>query len=307
MYHYRSIEDLQLSGSWLTIGAFDGVHIGHQSIIQKLTAGAKKANVPAVVLTFFPHPVSVLRGQNFPFYLSSNEEKAILFNQLGVDILITYPFNREIANKSTLQFLSEIHKRLRMKHFQIGYDFAMGKNRKGGFSTLVKIGDELGFSVDRCTPISDEDGVISSSRIRFLLGVGQVEKAAALLNRNYQLQGIVEVGDRRGQGLGFPTANISVWGEKMIPTAGVYACWAIVKGEKFFAVTNIGVRPTFERNPVPPRVESHLLDFNQDIYGEKIQVEFVMRLRDERKFQSIDALTTQIREDTHRAREILSA
>lgn len=307
MQHYHSLEDVQLSSAWLTIGSFDGVHKGHQAIINEITAGAHKNGVPAVVFTFHPHPAAVLHGRNFPYYLSSPEEKKELFRNLNIDILITHPFNRDVANKSTRQFLMDINKHLNIKHIQVGYDFAMGKNREGDFSTLQELGTELDYTVKQSPPISDVDGIISSSRIRFLLGVGQVAKAATLLGRNYELQGIVEVGDRRGFRLGYPTANLSVWAEKVIPTAGVYACWSIVQGRRLAAVTNIGVRPTFEKKPVAPRVETHLLNFSKDIYGESIEVEFVARLRDERKFTSTDALIRQIGKDAQQAREILSA
>ena len=307
MQHYRSLGDIQLNSAWLTIGSFDGVHKGHQSIINEITAGAQKNSVPAVVLTFYPHPAAVLHGQNYPYYLSSPEEKAEIFKDLGIDILITHPFNRDIANKSARQFLTEINQQLNIQHIQIGYDFALGKNREGNFTTLKELGKEFGFSVNQSQPVSDEDGIISSSRIRFLLGVGQVQKASTLLGRNYQLNGIVEVGDRRGQSLGFPTANLSVWAEKVIPTAGVYACWATVQGQRLAAVTNIGVRPTFEKRPVAPRVEAHLLGFSKDIYGESIQLAFVSRLRDERKFPSTDTLIRQIGKDTQEARRILSS
>jgi riboflavin kinase/FMN adenylyltransferase len=197
--------------------------------------------------------------------------------------------------------------RIEIVHLQVGYDFRIGKNRNGDFSTLLKLGEEFGFSVGQSSPIEDQGGIISSSRIRFLLGVGQVEEAAKLLGRNYKIQGIIEVGDQRGRKLGFPTANIAVWAERLIPTAGVYACWATVRGKTWGAISNVGVRPTFETSPVPPRVEAHLLDFNDDIYGENLQLEFVSRLRDERRFPSIDSLIAQISQDSLRAREILSA
>ncbi|MCJ7700680.1 MAG: riboflavin biosynthesis protein RibF, partial [Anaerolineales bacterium] len=225
---------------------------------------------------------------------------------LGVDIVITHPFNREIANKTARQFISSLMAHLTIRHLQVGYDFAMGKNRDGDYETLKRLADEFNFSVRQSKPIESDTGVISSSRIRFLIGVGQVQEASQLLGRNYQVHGIVEIGDQRGQTLGFPTANMAVWAEKIIPTAGVYACWAKVRGQTWGAVTNIGVRPTFESHPVPPRVETHLLDYNEDIYGENIQLEFVSRLRDERRFPSMDELITQIHQDTHQARKILS-
>jgi riboflavin kinase/FMN adenylyltransferase len=305
MQHYRSLDDIQLGEVWLTIGSFDGVHKGHQSIIQELICGGHANDAPTVVVTFYPHPSAILRGQNFPYYLSSPEEKARILEKMGVDHVITHPFNRRVANKTARQFIQDLNNRLNIRHLGVGYDFAMGKDRDGDFVTLQKLGDEFGFSVTQSPPVEDKDGVISSRRIRFLLGVGKVEVAANLLGRKYSVEGLVEVGDQRGRQIGFPTANMSIWAEKIIPTAGVYACWAHVRGKTWGAVTNIGVRPTFEANPVPPRVEAHLIDFDEDIYGENIRLEFVYRIRDEKRFSGIDALRTQIQKDLRRARKIL--
>lgn len=307
MLHFRSLDDVHLGDCWLTIGSFDGIHKGHQSIVKDLLTGARENKAPTVLVTFYPHPVTVLRGRNFPYYLSSPEEKAEYLGELGVDVVITHPFNRKVANKSARQFMKTLASHMKIRHLQIGHDFAMGKNREGDFSSLQKIGKSLGFSVNESPPVEDEGGVLSSSRIRFLLGVGQVSKAAALLGRNYSLQGIVEVGDQRGATLGFPTANLMVWAEKIIPTAGVYACFASVRGKTWGAITNIGVRPTFESQPVAPRVETHLLDFSDDIYGESLRLEFVARLRDEKRFPSIEGLVEQIKLDSSKARKILIA
>jgi riboflavin kinase/FMN adenylyltransferase len=305
MQHFRSFGEVNLADVWLTIGSFDGVHKGHTSILHELILGAKEDELPAVVITFFPHPATILRGRNFPYYLTSLQEKAEIMKGIGIDVLITHPFNRRVANKSANQFVGDIQRHMKIRHLQVGYDFAMGKNRGGDFSTLKTLGRENGFTVKRSGPIEFGGDVISSSRIRFLLGVGQVQQAASLLGREYEVTGIVEVGDKRGRELGFPTANLSVWHEKIIPTAGVYACWAKTLGEKMPAVTNIGVRPTFESTPVSPRVETHLLDFDQEIYGERIQLEFVDRIRDEQKFTSIEDLTTQIQKDLIEARRLL--
>jgi riboflavin kinase/FMN adenylyltransferase len=307
MQHFRSLDDVHLGDCWLTIGSFDGIHKGHQSIVSELITEARENDAPAVLVTFYPHPVSVLRGRNFPYYLSSPEEKADFLASLGIDVVITHPFNRLVANRSANQFIENLSSHMKIRHLQIGYDFAMGKNREGDFKSLLSIGKSLGFSVKKSPPIEDEGGILSSSRIRFLLGVGQVSAAANLLGRNYSLQGIVEIGDQRGATLGFPTANLMVWAEKIIPTAGVYACLVNVKGQTWGAVTNIGVRPTFESQPVAPRVETHILDFSEDIYGESVQLEFVARIRDEKRFPSIKKLVEQIRMDTIQARKILFA
>jgi riboflavin kinase/FMN adenylyltransferase len=306
MQHYRSLDDVHLGDVWLTIGSFDGVHRGHQTIIRALTAGAREAGLPAILLTFYPHPVAILRGQNFPYYLTSPDEKAEFLESLGIDAVITHPFNRKVANKSSYQFISDLKNHLTIKHLQVGYDFAMGKDRDGDFRKLKILGENFGFIVKKCLPIEDEGGVISSSRIRFLLGVGQVKEAAKLLGKNYSVQGMVEVGDQRGRTLGYPTANLAVWSEKIIPTAGVYACFARLRGKNFAAVTNIGVRPTFGSSPGGPKVETHLIDQHHEIYGENIQLEFVARLRDEKRFASSGNLKTQIQLDIIKAIKLLS-
>ena len=307
MQYFNSLEDVQLEDVWLTIGSFDGVHKGHQEIIRELIAGAQNSGVPAVVLTFFPHPAAILRGQNYPYYLSSPEEKARFLASLGVDVMITHPFNRDVADLPARNFIRNLYHHMRIRHLQVGHDFAMGKNRDGNYAVLKNIGQELGYTIGQTPPVVVDGNLISSSRIRFLLGVGQIEEVTNMLGRHYTLQGLVEMGDQRGRMLGFPTANLSIWAERIIPTAGVYACRAMVRGKTWGAVTNIGVRPTFETRPVPPRVETHLLDFDEDIYGETVHLEFISRLRAERKFPSIDELVTQIREDVAQARQILKA
>jgi riboflavin kinase/FMN adenylyltransferase len=306
MRHYRSLDDVHLADVWLTIGSFDGIHRGHQAILEELIAGARANHAQAVVVTFHPHPAAILRGRNLPYYLSSPEEKARVLDQLGIDVVITHPFNREVANQPAREFVQALKEHLGFRHLQVGYDFALGKDRGGDFPMLQEIGKDLGFSVAKTQAVTAGGDMISSSRIRFLLGAGQVQEARSLLGRPYSLEAMVEVGDQRGRSLGFPTANLAIWREKMIPTAGVYACWARVRGGLYRAVTNIGVRPTFEHQPVPPRVEAHLLDFNQDIYGEDFQLEFISRLRDEKRFASIDDLVTQLHEDVRQARLILA-
>ena len=305
MRHHRTLEDVKLDETWLTIGSFDGVHRGHQAIILELLSKARAQQGTSVVLTFHPHPAAILRGRNYPFYLSSPEEKAHILEKMGVDVLITHPFNREIADTTARSFIRDIKKHLNFSHLQVGYDFALGKDRGGDFATLQELSEEFHFSVQKSQPVEEGGDPISSSRIRFLLGAGQVEEASNLIGRPYRVEAIVEIGDQRGRSLGFPTANMAVWNEKIIPTAGVYACWVHVRGKTWGAVTNIGVRPTFEVNPVPPRVETHILDFKDDIYGEMIQLDFVSRLRDEVRFQSIDELINQIHKDSLKARKAL--
>jgi riboflavin kinase/FMN adenylyltransferase len=305
MQHFHSLDEVQLADVWLTIGSFDGVHRGHQAILHKVLSGARANHAQAAVVTFYPHPAAILRGRNLPYYLTSPQEKATILEQLGIDVVITHPFNREVANKSAREFIQHLKAHLDFHHLQVGYDFALGKDRGGDFSTLQNLGKEFEFTIQQSQPVSSEGDVISSSRIRFLLGVGQVQQAAQLLGRLYQVDAMVEVGDKRGRSLGFPTANLAIWKEKLIPTAGVYACWATVRGEIYQAVTNIGVRPTFETSPVAPRVEAHLLDFDLDIYGESLQLAFADRLRDEQRFPSVDHLVAQLHQDVQDARNVL--
>lgn len=306
MQHYRTLEDVHLSACWLTIGSFDGVHLGHQIVLKEMIAGAHAAGLPAVVLTFHPHPSAVLRGYNHPFYLTHPDERARLLGDLGVDVVITHPFNRQIAAIEAEDFMRRLHRHLHVQHLWVGYDFAMGKDRRGDYALLSQLGRELGYTAHQTPPLEIGDDVVSSSRIRFLLGAGKVAAAATLLGRPFCIQGTVVHGDQRGAGLGFPTANLDIWPQQAIPAAGVYVCQAEVDGETWGAVTNIGVRPTFEKEPVPPRVETHLLGFSGNIYDKTLRLTFLQRLRGERKFPNVQALSAQIREDVKQATIILT-
>ncbi len=306
MQHFRSLENVQLEEVWLTIGSFDGVHRGHQEIIQNLTAEAHSNGASAVVLTFYPHPAEVIRGRDFPFYLTTPNEKAKLLGEMGVDVVITHPFNAEVAATPARDFMVNLNHHLGLRHLRIGYDFALGRKREGDAQYLKEIGVELGYSVEQIPSFKMGDQIVSSSRIRFLLGAGQVDEAAELLGRNFMVEGTVILGDQRGRTIGFPTANLNVWKMQAIPAAGVYVCLAEVNGITHHAVTNIGVRPTFETSPVPPRVEAHLLDFQGDIYGEFVKLEFLTRLRGEQRFASANELITQIQSDVKAARQILA-
>jgi len=307
MQHFWSLDDVQLEDAWLTIGSFDGVHLGHQKVVGELAAGAHEKGAPAVALTFYPHLATVLRGYDYPFYLTTPEERAALLGELGIDIVITHPFDATTARTSARDFMVALQTHLNIQHLQVGYDFALGRDRGGTVETLRELGKELGYTLNRTEPLTAGGDIVSSSRIRFLLGAGQVGEAAKLLGRNYVVAGNVEKGDGRGVSLGFPTANLATWSEQAIPAAGVYVCRAEARGRTWGAVTNIGVRPTFEFQPVPPRVETHLLDFEGAIYGESLRVAFLSRLRGERRFPNVEELTTQIRRDVQKARQLLTS
>ena len=305
MRHFLSLEGLQLKDTWLTIGTFDGVHRGHQEIVRKLAAGAHSTESQAAVLTFFPHPALVLGKRRDPFYLTTPDERAVLLGKLGADIVITFPFNLQTASTSAYDFMALLKQHLGLHHLIVGYDFALGKDRQGDVPTLQKIGVELGYTVEAMPPFKIEGEAVSSSRIRSALAAGDMELAALLLGRPFQVSGKVVTGDGRGQTIGIPTANLSLWAERAIPRAGVYVCQAVVNGKVWGAVTNVGFRPTFESQPVPPRVETHLLDFITEIYGQEISLNFLSRLRDEQRFPNVEALAAQIQRDIAQARQFL--
>lgn len=307
MRHFWSLEEVQLNKSWLTIGSFDGVHRGHQEVINRLTAGAHSGGSPAVVLTFFPHPAIVLGKREEPFYLTAPEERAELLSELGADVIITHPFDRQVASTSAYDFVARLKKHLDLEHLIVGDDFALGRNREGNISTLRRLGEEVfDYTLEVMPPVTNSGEKISSSQVRSALAEGNVVRAAELLGRPYVLAGQVVHGDGRGRAIGVPTANLDVWADRCLPKTGIYVCRAHVLGETWGAVTNVGYRPTFEPQPATPIVEAYLLDFEGQIYGEELRLEFLSRLRDELRFSSVDALVAQMREDIRIAREHLA-
>lgn len=290
--------------SILTIGVFDGVHRGHQYLINQLVAQARATNRQAVVLTLFPHPDIVLRGLTGRYYLTTPEQKSTFLHDLGVDLVITYPFDEKVRTMRAAAFVDDLLHHLKLESLWVTADFALGYQREGNFQFLQAQGAEKGFEVVSVDLLSNShQSAISSTAIREALLIGQIEMANDWLGRSYAVEGEVVHGDHRGRTIGFPTANIDVWSEQVVPANGVYACYATLNGEKFRAVTNIGQRPTF--NGTGTRIEAHLLDFDLEIYGEKLALEFVTRLRGEQKFNGIEALVAQIRTDVERGRQLL--
>jgi riboflavin kinase/FMN adenylyltransferase len=306
MQQFYGLQDVSVQDAWLTIGSFDGVHLGHQQIVNQITAGAHAEGAPAVVLTFHPHPSVVLRGPRESFYLTTQENKAALLGELGVDILITHPFNQDVSSIPAQEFVNRLYHHLNIKQLWVGYDFALGHNREGTFPVLKGYGEALGFNVQAVDAFRIDGEIVSSSRIRRLLEAGEVNQAAGLLGRPFSLRGVVEKGDGRGRTIGIPTANLSISNEMAVPGAGVYAVRANMGGKTYQAVSNIGVRPTFETETVAPRVEAHLLDFDDDIYGLEIELFFLAHLRDEQRFPNADALVAQIHADIAHAKEIFA-
>jgi riboflavin kinase/FMN adenylyltransferase len=315
--HTYSIDELALQNTWLTIGIFDGVHCGHREILQPLVSGAHAAGDPAVVLTFTPHPAVVLGGKTDFKCLTTPDERLALFESLGVDVVITQTFSRKFADQTAEDFIRHVARSLGLRRLFIGYDTALGRGREGNAARLTEIGKELGYTVKKIPPLSDERGIISSTRIRQSIAAGNVSAAASDLGRYYDLNGPVIHGDGRGHRINVPTANVQVPDGKIIPANGIYACWAWIEHssrgsgeflgelEKHPAATNIGVRPTFTPDLPAPAIEAHLLDFNRDLYGQPVRLEFVEYLRPEQKFSSVEALVEHIQADIDLTREIL--
>lgn len=307
MQHLHSLQAASAQSAWLTIGSFDGLHLGHQQILKELTTGAHAQSAPAVVLTFEPHPAEELRGPLENFYLSDPAEKIDLFAELGVDILISHPFDKQVRNTPARQFVELMYNRLKPSRLWVGHDFALGRNRQGDFDALSRMGAELGFSVQRVEPVLVDGELVSSSAIRRLLTAGDAAKAASLLGRLYNLSGTVVRGAQRGRGLGIPTANLQVSSKRLVPANGVYVTWAWLSEHRQPSVTNVGLRPTFEDGAPAPVVETHLLDYSGDeFYNQPMKLEFVSRLRGERKFAGVDELVRQIHADVEQARAVLT-
>ncbi len=308
MLHYHSLDNLTLQNAWLTIGIFDGVHRGHQEILRLLVAGAHATGEPAVVLTFTPHPAIVLGGKTDFKCLTTPEERATLLGSFGVDIVITQTFDRTFADQTAGEFMYRLSRILNLHHLLIGYDTALGRGREGNASRLTEIGKDLGFSVQVVPALTDIAGVISSTRIRRAIIAGNVTAAASDLGRFFSITGSVIHGDGRGHSINIPTANIRIPADILLPSYGIYACRAWENGQSHPAATSLGVRPTFYADQPPaPTIEAHLLDFNKNLYGQEVKLEFIKFLRPEQKYSSVPALVEQIEKDIAQTRLIAGA
>lgn len=293
----------------VTIGNFDGVHIGHQALFHEVIEKADEMDGTSVAITFEPHPLRVLTRNNHPPLITRYEQKVELIERAGLDVLICVPFTREFANISARSFIKDIlMDHIGMKAVVVGKDYTFGKNREGNLDFLKTLGHDYGFSVFVLDWIKGANAIetrSSSTIIRELVMEGQMEKAQKLLGRNYQIRGTVITGrNRGGKLLGFPTANINLYDE-LSPRTGIYAVTVELEdGRKLKGVANIGYSPTFDDNVFT--VEVHILDFREDIYNQKIRVNFIHRIRDEKKFSGVSELSAQIEKDVKTARKILS-
>lgn len=292
-------------GTVVTVGTFDGVHRGHWAVLDEVRARAEASSLRGVLLTFHPHPLRIVRPEHAPPLLTTPEEKKEILAESRVEWAVFLSFTRALSRYEPRRFVEEILVgRLGVKELVIGYDHGFGRGRSGDADTLRRIGRDFGFSVDVVEPVSSEGDAISSSRIRRAIQEGDMRAAARGLGRAYSVRGLVVRGDGRGRRLGFPTANLHVSSsEKLVPPPGIYAVRGVLRRGTFPGALHVGPRPTFRGSP--PTVELHLLDFEGDLYGEEIRVDFVERMRDVLPFDSVPALVRQMQDDVEAARVVL--
>ena len=292
----------------LAIGVFDGVHLGHQKVIQDSISESEAVGGDVVVVTFDPHPVSILSPQNAPRLLTSIQHKARVLNQeLGVQHLLAIRFDREFSELTGDAFIRQLHASAAIGSISVGEDFHFGKDRSGNVALLRHLATELEFKVFASELVKVNELVASSTQVREAIASGDLKIANALLGRNYTVLGPVIKGRQMGRTLGFPTANLTVHSEQLPPT-GVYAVRAFCcEGKSWNGVANLGYRPTVENGDVKRLLEVHLFDFSGDIYGEELTVEFVSFIRPEKKFDGLEALKEQIQKDSTQARQILAS
>jgi riboflavin kinase / FMN adenylyltransferase len=288
----------------LTLGVFDGVHLGHRALISAAVAEARARGLRSAAMTFAPHPAEVLAQEAAVQYLSSLPQRKALIRAVGAEIVVTLHFTREVASLTAEEFMADITRELGVVSLWVGPDFALGRGRQGNMSVLAEIGSRMGYSIQTVPAVVLDGAVISSSTIRALLLKGMIREATAMLGRPYTLEGEVRRGDGRGRHLGFPTANLQLDPRRVIPANGVYVVRASPGPTTLAGVANVGTRPSFgvnERN-----LEVHLLDFAADLYGQHLRVEFLERLRPEMRFGSTDELVAQMHHDAAAARAFLA-
>lgn len=289
----------------LSIGVFDGVHLGHKRIIFELLNQAKKRRMLSGVVTFRHNPEKLLSHRNKLPFLTDIEERLKLLKQEGVSMVIPLSFTPELAQLSARQFIMFLQKYLKMRGLVIGEDFALGKEREGDTENLKKLGLRMNFDVIVVPPLVINNEVVSSTVIRKALAVGDMLKVRELTGRPFSLTGKVVTGYGRGVGLGFPTANLDIASEHAIPPDGVYTGWAYINGKAYESMINIGKNPTFGINK--RTIEAYLIDYHGDLYGSDLNVDIVARLRDEKKFNSAKALKSQVADDVRRGKTILDS
>jgi riboflavin kinase/FMN adenylyltransferase len=288
----------------LTIGVFDGVHLGHKTLLSELTRQAKQKGLESGVITFKQHPRRVINPSNEVPFLTNLQLKIRLIKEEGVDFVIPLTFTREIAQVSAHDFIFLLQKHLKMKGLIVGPDFALGHNREGDISSLRLLGQTMNFEFMSIPPYKNSVGIISSTGIRNALAAGDMEKAYALLGRYFSIEGEVIKGTGTGKKIGFPTANLYVDAEQALPMEGVYATQAFFDGAYHNSVTFIGKRSTF--GDTRRTIETHLIDYNGDLYHKNLRIDIIYRLRSGIKFDSADELARQIQEDVIKAKDFFN-
>lgn len=307
-YSFTHVEQLnevtERHPAFVAVGSFDGVHLGHQAVLQKMVAAAQKIGARTAVLTFFPHPKRVLQQLTEAYYLSTLAERVKNLESQGIDLVITHPFNMDVRKTRAATFVEQLCHYLDMRQLW-GGNFTLGYQREGDIPFLQRLGAEKGYTVKQVEAIVTWKGErVSSTRIRRSLLEGDLDDVTGCLGRPYQVSGTVIQGKQLGRTIGFPTANINFWVEQLLPANGVYATYAWLDGTRHLAATNIGVRPTVNGQKLT--VEAYLLDFDEDIYGRSLCLEIVERIRPETKFSDLDALKAQIQMDVAQVRQLLS-
>ncbi len=288
----------------LTIGVFDGVHLGHEYLIENLLGNASREDRLSVVVTFRNHPATVVRpGSPRPLLMDLDDRIGAL-EQLGVDFVVPVTFDEKLSRLTARQFLSKLADRLRMRSLTVGPDFTMGHDRDGTVETLPAMSQTVGFSFHVVDMLKERQHTVKSTAIRRLVAEGDVKAASRMLGRNFAARGVVVRGTARGRALGFPTANLELHESLAVPGDGIYATWAHLPSGRYMAATSIGTRPTFDEGK--RTIEAFILDFSEDIYGQELHVEFVQRLRPEEKFESVEALVSQIDKDVDLTRKLLA-
>lgn len=304
---YTDLEQIQgqISDAFVTIGNFDGVHLGHQKLFSEIVVRAGQSDGTSVVITFDPHPLEFLRPGELRL-ISTLEHKKELIQRAGIDVLIIFPFTAAFAQLSAADFVRRILvDTVGVRELVIGYDYAFGRGRQGDIAFLKEKGRECGFSVTRIDALYEKGMLVSSSKVRELVTEGRMMDVCRLLGRYYQIRGKVQMGRQRGgKELGFPTANLNISEDDLCPKRGVYVTQVICNGRIYGGVANIGYNPTFGENKLV--AETHIFDFDDNIYAQDIKINLLRYLRGEKKFAGVKELSSQIRVDTVTARRVLS-
>lgn len=288
----------------LTIGNFDGVHIGHRQLIQKIKANCEAQKLKFVIVTFVPHPQKILHPEKERFLINSYDQRRELLASLGVDYLVEMKFTRDFSTLEPEDFIKNyLFCYPKLHHFYLGYDFAFGANKQGGYDLVKSFCAPEGVKVEVQPAFEYDHAIVSSTLIRNLLLAGDVDKVEKILARPFHLEGVVVKGEGRGKKIGFPTANVQVSSDLIVPGKGVYVTRTTYKGMTFQSVTNIGHNPTFKDTEVI-HIETNLFDFDSDIYGETLEIQFLKKLRDEKKFPTVNDLINQIKADVLEAKKI---